>query len=353
MTSAVSRSAWRRLPRGCGGRASRSSCVDTSRDAARPTSRSRAASLVAFYLPMHTATRLAGAAHRSRRARESVGQACAYGLYAPLNASWLRERGVDDVLGPEAEADLVASGDSRSPELQVPNPKSTAVPAQPRHSATAVHPARSLGASAARSATRRCRCRTARRASSAAPTRRAAASTSAGTARSCRSIAARSASCRSTSCWRTSGAGGGRRAAHLVRRPGLLQRPDARAPDRRAVRGRSFPGVTYDVTIKIEHLLKHADLLPLLRDTGCLFITSAVESIDDDVLAKLRKGHTRADFVEAVELCRDGGRHAVADVRPVHAVDDARRATSSCSTSSRSWTSSSRSRRFSWRSGCW
>jgi hypothetical protein len=65
--------------------------------------------------------------------------------------------------------------------------------------------------------------------------------------------------------------------------------------------------VTYDVTIKIEHLLKHADLLPLLRDTGCLFITSAVESIDPIVLAHLRKGHTRADFVCAVELCRRAG----------------------------------------------
>jgi hypothetical protein len=36
-------------------------------------------------------------------------------------------------------------------------------------------------------------------------------------------------------------------------------------------------------------------------------ITSAVESIDDDVLIKLQKGHTRADFVRAVELCRHAG----------------------------------------------
>jgi hypothetical protein len=64
------------------------------------------------------------------------------------------------------------------------------------------------------------------------------------------------------------------------------------------------PGVTYDVTIKIEHLLRHADLLPLLGDTGCLFITSAVESIDDEVLRKLAKGHTRDDFIRAVDLCR-------------------------------------------------
>ena len=68
-----------------------------------------------------------------------------------------------------------------------------------------------------------------------------------------------------------------------------------------------FPALTYDVTIKIEHLLAHADLLPLLKQTGCLFVTSAVESIDDDVLAKLQKGHTRADFVRAVGLCRDAG----------------------------------------------
>ena len=67
------------------------------------------------------------------------------------------------------------------------------------------------------------------------------------------------------------------------------------------------PGVGYDVTIKIEHLLTHADMLPLLRDTGCLFVTSAVESIDPVVLHALRKGHTREDFVRAVELCRTAG----------------------------------------------
>ena len=67
---------------------------------------------------------------------------------------------------------------------------------------------------------------------------------------------------------------------------------------------REFPSVTYDVTIKIEHLLAHADMLPLLRDTGCLFVTSAVESVDDVVLAKLRKNHTRSDFARAVALCR-------------------------------------------------
>jgi hypothetical protein len=68
-----------------------------------------------------------------------------------------------------------------------------------------------------------------------------------------------------------------------------------------------FPALTYDVTIKVEHLLKHRDLLPALAATGCLFITSAVEAVDDDILAKLEKGHTRADFVEAARLCRAHG----------------------------------------------
>jgi len=68
-----------------------------------------------------------------------------------------------------------------------------------------------------------------------------------------------------------------------------------------------FPQLTYDVTIKIEHLLRHADALPKLARTGCLFVTSAVESLDDEVLRKLDKGHTRADFVRALDLCANTG----------------------------------------------
>ena len=66
-----------------------------------------------------------------------------------------------------------------------------------------------------------------------------------------------------------------------------------------------FPGVSYDVTIKVEHLLQHADRLAQLRDTGCAFVTTAVESIDDHVLALLDKGHTRADFERVVEITRE------------------------------------------------
>jgi radical SAM superfamily enzyme YgiQ (UPF0313 family) len=67
------------------------------------------------------------------------------------------------------------------------------------------------------------------------------------------------------------------------------------------------PDLTYDVTIKVEHLLRHRRHLAELRRTGCLFVTSAVESLDDEVLARLAKGHTRADFLAALGACRAEG----------------------------------------------
>ena len=67
---------------------------------------------------------------------------------------------------------------------------------------------------------------------------------------------------------------------------------------------REWPKLSYDATIKVEHLLKHRNLLPDLRRTGCALITTAVESLDDAVLPKLAKGHTREDFLEALRLTR-------------------------------------------------
>ena len=68
-----------------------------------------------------------------------------------------------------------------------------------------------------------------------------------------------------------------------------------------------FPNLTYDATIKVEHLLAHRNKLRRLAETGCLFVTTAVEEVDDNVLGKLEKGHTRADFVEAVYATRAAG----------------------------------------------
>src|ERR1700733_11109856 len=54
----------------------------------------RDADLIAFYLPMHTATRLAlPVIERVKRMNPRATVAC-YGLYAPINASLLRSLGV-------------------------------------------------------------------------------------------------------------------------------------------------------------------------------------------------------------------------------------------------------------------
>ncbi len=65
-----------------------------------------------------------------------------------------------------------------------------------------------------------------------------------------------------------------------------------------------FPGMTWDATIKIEHLIQHEKLISRFSEQNCLFITSAVESIEDDVLEKLDKGHTAEDFRSALHLLR-------------------------------------------------
>jgi hypothetical protein len=54
----------------------------------------------------------------------------------------------------------------------------------------------------------------------------------------------------------------------------------------------------------VEHLLEYSHLLPRLRETGCAFVTTAVESIDGAVLARLEKGHTQDDFERVVALFR-------------------------------------------------
>src|SRR2546427_3664792 len=69
----------------------------------------------------------------------------------------------------------------------------------------------------------------------------------------------------------------------------------------------AFPEVPFDATIKIQHLIDHAKLLPELRRSGCLFITSAVEAVDDDILRLLAKNHTSRDFDRAVALTREAG----------------------------------------------
>jgi radical SAM superfamily enzyme YgiQ (UPF0313 family) len=65
---------------------------------------------------------------------------------------------------------------------------------------------------------------------------------------------------------------------------------------------REFPDLTFDVTVKIEHILEFRHYFPELKELGCAFVVSAVESLNDRVLEKLKKGHTRADVVEALNI---------------------------------------------------
>ena len=282
-------------------------CVDTSREPLTDD-RIRQASLVAFYLPMHTATRLAGPLIDRVRSTHPAATVAAYGLYAPLNAAWLRERGVMHVLGSEAEADLVALANSQlpTPNVQLPPQATRASSPEPRIPRLAfIQPDRSTLPPLHRYAALQMPDGTRRVVGSTEATR--------GCKHLCRHCpivpvyrglfraipldvvladirAQVAAGAEHISFGDADFFNGPRHAQRLVERLAV-----------------EWPGLTYDATIKIEHLLQHDDLLPLLRDSGCLFITSAVESIDDGVLERLRKGHSRADFVRAVERCRAAG----------------------------------------------
>lgn len=67
------------------------------------------------------------------------------------------------------------------------------------------------------------------------------------------------------------------------------------------------PALTFDATIKVEHILRHPDLLADLAQAGCVFVVSAFESVSDRVLDLLEKGHTAADMSEAVVALRAEG----------------------------------------------
>ena len=275
-------------------------CVDASRDPLRDEDVA-GAGLVAFYLPMHTATRLAGPLIDRVKAVNPAARLAAYGLYAPLNAAWLRNRGVEHVIGPEAEAELARVAGTRSepdaqpaassraavPRLAFVQPDRTGLPPLSRYAALQM-PDGTRKVVGSTDATRGCK----------------------HLCRHCPIVPVYRGSFRAVPLdvvlqdVRAQVSAG---AEHITfGDPDFFNGPGhARKLVERLAS--ESPRVTYDVTIKVEHLLKHRDLLPLLRDTGCLFITSAVESLDDAVLEKLRKGHTRADFERALELCRSAG----------------------------------------------
>lgn len=252
----------------------------------------------AVSLPMHTATRLALPVIRTLKARRPSLAIGAFGLYAPLNAGRLRDEGVDVVLGPECEEALVdAARATLAPgvralvdERPAPAPHGLrfrsglapdrdGLPPLDRYAHVCWPDGRTTVAGVAES-TRGCKhlCRHCPIVPVyggrfvAVPVDTVLADIRAQVAAGARHI--------------------------TFADPDFFNGP---THARRLVEAfhHEWPDLTYDATIKVEHLRAHDALLPTLVETGCAFVTTAVESLDDHVLALLDKGHTRAD-VEAV-----------------------------------------------------
>src|ERR1700737_807854 len=278
-------------------------CLDLTRQAL-DTVAVRRGELIAIYLPMHTATRLASKLIPTLREQNPSAHLCCYGLYAPMNADYLRSLGVGTILGGEFEAGLVhlaeriaaASGQALQEQLEpvismerlaFQPPDRAGLPALEKY-AHLVVPGDGFRVVGSTEASRGCK----------------------HLCRHCPIVPVYKGVFRIVDRRvvmedvRQQVAAG---AQHIS-----FGDPDFFNGIRHATElidafHSEFPNVTYDVTIKIEHLRKHEQHLPRLRDTGCLFVISAVESVDDEILARLDKGHTREDFLHVTRMFRSLG----------------------------------------------
>ena len=271
-----------------------------------------AAGLIAFFLPMHTATKLFLRLVDRVRAVNPRAHLCAYGLYAPLNERLLRGAGVGTILGGEFEVglrDLARRLSAGDPAPAVPPatistgrqqflvPDRKGLPPLGAYAQLVVgNGTRRVGyTEASRGCKHLCR--------------------------HCPVVPVYNGLFRIVQSdivledIRRQVAAG---AAHITfGDPDFFNGPGHAIPIVEALH-REWPWLSYDVTIKVEHLLKHRELLPVLQRTNCAFVTSAIESLDDAVLAKLAKGHTRADFLEALELTRSAGLPLAPTFIPFH-----------------------------------
>src|ERR1039458_4475201 len=86
------------------------------------------AGLIAFFLPMHTATRLFLRLVDRIRAANPRAHLCAYGLYAPLNEPLLRDAGIGTILGGEFESGPRELAGRLSADTQMAAPAAVAKP---------------------------------------------------------------------------------------------------------------------------------------------------------------------------------------------------------------------------------
>jgi hypothetical protein len=280
-------------------------CLDLARQELNETA-VQDGELIAIYLPMHTATRLAAQLLPVLRGQNPRAHLCCYGLYAPMNAEYLRSLGVGTILGGEFENGLAhlaerlagahLNGDAlRTQEeplislerLSFEVPDREGLPTGEKY-AHLIIPGDGYRVVGSTEASRGCK----------------------HLCRHCPIVPVYNGVFR------------------IVPREIVLEDIEwqVRAGAQHISFGdpdffngighaiplieqfhREFPGVSYDATIKIEHLRRYEDLLPKLKETGCLFVISAVESVDNAVLAALDKGHTLADFLHVVSTFRGLG----------------------------------------------
>ncbi|MGH2514876.1 MAG: CUAEP/CCAEP-tail radical SAM (seleno)protein [Ktedonobacterales bacterium] len=281
--------------------------VDTS-VAELADERIMAARLVAISVPMHTALRLGTRIAARVRALNPTAHICFYGLYASLNADYLLRTCADSTIGGEFEEallDLARALDSNADPIHVAGVRT-------RHAAAGPVLAHLPFAPPARDAL--------------PPPHhyahlvRDGSAVPAGYVEASRGCLHTCAHCPITPVY------GGRffvvpravvlddiraqiraGAQHITfGDPDFLNGPGHSLALVRALHD-EFPSVTFDATVKVEHILERRALFPELAALGCAFVVSAVESLSPSVLRHLKKGHSRADVAEALTILDDAG----------------------------------------------
>lgn len=259
------------------------------------------AGLVAIYVAMHTATRIALEALPKIKAFAPQAELCIYGLYAPMNADLFRSLGVKTVFGGEFEPGLVSlaqrlmKGDAVTQvgasvcldKINFILPDRSGMPTLDNY-AKLVLPDGETRTVGFAEATRGCKyfCR------------------------HCPVVPVYQGRFRVIpqdivlEDIRGQVAAGARHISFGD--PDFFNGPGHALKIARALHA-EFPDITWDATIKIEHIVNYPDEIRTLRESGCLFVISAVEAVDDTILDYLDKGHTRADFEQALAFLRETG----------------------------------------------
>ncbi|MEO7000277.1 MAG: CUAEP/CCAEP-tail radical SAM protein [Ktedonobacterales bacterium] len=271
----------------------------------------RSARLIAIATPMHTALRLGVRVAERARSINPAATICFYGLYATLNAAYLLREHADALIGGEYEqalqalADALASAGALTMRNTPPGVRTHETLAQPiLERLPFAQPARE---------------------SLPAPRQyahlvRGDAVVPAGYVEASRGCLHTCLHCPITPVY------GGRffvvpRAIVLddIRAqvaqgvghitfgdPDFLNGPGHSLAIARALHA-EFPNVTFDATIKVEHILERREIIAELGQLGCAFVVAAVESLSEDVLRHLAKGHSRADVVETLDILSAAG----------------------------------------------